>query len=164
MTAWGADARYTRLIEEQGSMLLGLAIVLIGNRSDAEDAVQDVLISAASAWPMAKPLPYLKKAVANRCLDIVRKRHDILTDSVPEGHAPENGFLRFEERRRFFDLVQDLPARQRQTVVLRYLFDLSDHTIATMLGISVATVRSQAQHALRKLRVTEEVKSGRGLS
>lgn len=83
---------------------------------------------------------------------------------MPERQESENGFLRFDERRRFFELVQDLPPRQKQTIVLRYLFDLSDHTIAQLLEVSVATVRSQAQHALRKLRVGHEVTAGRDLS
>ena len=164
MAAWSADARYTRLAEEQGTGLLRLAIMLLGNRHDAEDAVQDVLISAAAAWPMTKPVAYLRKSVANRCMDIVRKRRDIPTDSVPETQFSDSGFLQVEEARRFFDLIQDLPPRQRQTVVLRYQFDMSDAAIAKLLDVSVATVRSQAQHALRKLRMSETVSTGKDLS
>ena len=149
MAAWNADVRYTRLVEEQGSGLLRLAIMLLGNRHDAEDAVQDVLISAAAAWPMTKPLAYLRKAVANRCMDIMRKRRDIPTDTVPETPVADSGFLQVDEARRFFDLIQDLPPRQRQTIMLKYQFDLSDATIAKMLDVSITTVRSQSQHALR---------------
>jgi len=164
MAAWSADARYTRLVEEQGTGLLRLAIMLLGNRHDAEDAVQDVLINAASAWPMTQPLAYLRKSVANRCMDIIRKRRDIPTESVPETPISDSGFIRVEEARHFFDLIQDLPPRQRQTIVLRYQFDLSDASIARILGVSVATVRSQAQHALRKLRLSEAVSTGKDLS
>ena len=161
MAAWGADANYTRLVREQGSTLLRLAVMLTGNRHDAEDAVQDVLISVASAWPITRPMPYLKKAVANRCIDLIRKRHEIPVEIMPDAGVADKGFLRHEEARRFFELLQDLPPRQRQTLVLRYQFDLSDGAIAKMLGISVATVRSQAQHALRKLRSNELATSGK---
>jgi hypothetical protein len=41
MATWRADARYTRLVQEHGSALLRLAVMLTGNRHDAEDAVQD---------------------------------------------------------------------------------------------------------------------------
>jgi len=164
MAAWTADARYTRLVEEQGSGLLRLAIMLLGNRHDAEDAVQDVLISAAAAWPMTKPLAYLRKAVANRCMDIIRKRRDIPTDNVPDAPVSEGGFLQVEEARRFFDLIQELPPRQRETIVLKYQFDFSDATIARILEVSIATVRSQSQHALRKLRTSETVSTGKDLS
>jgi len=164
MAAWSADARYTRLVEEQGTGLLRLAIMLLGNVHDAEDAVQDVLITAAAAWPMTKPVAYLRRAVANRCIDIARKRRDIPTDAVPETPVSDGGFLQVDEAKRFFDLIQELPPRQRQTIVLKYQFDLSDASIAKILDVSIATVRSQAQHALRKLRTNETVSAGKDLS
>lgn len=161
MATWGADARYTRLVEEHGTSLLHLAIMMTGNRHDAEDVVQDVLIKVASAWPVSQPVAYLKKSVANRAIDLIRKRHDVLTEHVPDVAYTDAGFLRHEENRQFFAMVQQLPEKQRQTIVLRYHADLDDNTIAKMLGISVATVRSQAHHALNKLRASENAFSGK---
>lgn len=155
MPRWSADERYTRLVSEHGSELLRLAVMLTRNRHDAEDVVQDVLISVAGAWPVNRPLAYLKRAVANRSVDIVRKRRDVLTDEPPERGYDEPGFLRHDDLRRFYERVQNLPDRQRETIILRYDADLDDHAIARVLGISVATVRSQAQHALAKLRTAE---------
>ena len=159
MATWGADGRYTRLVEEHGTALLRLAIMLTGNRHDAEDVVQDVLISVASAWPVARPLPYLKRSVANRAVDVLRKRRDVLTDAVPETPYEEAGFLRHDDLRQFFELVQRLPDRQRETLVLRYAADLDDGAIARIQGVSIHTVRSQAQHALEKLRASDAVSS-----
>jgi len=159
MAAWGADARYTRLVSEHADRLLHLAVLMTGNRHDAEDIVQDVLISVASTWPVAYPLAYLKKAVANRCIDLIRTRHEVPTDDVPDTPYDDQRFFEHEELNEFFVLLQDLPPRQRETLVLRYQFDLTDSTIARMLGISIATVRSQAQHALRKLRQTTPLQS-----
>ena len=159
MAAWRADARYTRLVGEHADRLLHLAVLMTGNRHDAEDIVQDVLISVASTWPVAYPLAYLKKAVANRCIDLIRKRREVPTDDVPDIAYDDQRFFEHEELNEFFVLLQDLPPRQRETLVLRYQFDLTDSTIAKMLGISIATVRSQAQHALRKLRQTTPLQS-----
>jgi len=149
------DANYTRLVEVHGEKLLHLAIMLTGNRHDGEDVLQDVLVSAASAWPIAKPLPYLKKAISNRAIDVARKRHDLLTDAPPERAFEEAGFLRLERHREFFALLQELPQRQRETLVLRYYADFDDATIAKILGVTVQTVRSQAHHALNKLRAIQ---------
>ncbi len=157
MATWGADARYTRLIEQHGETLMRFAVMLAGNRHDAEDAVQDVLISVAKAWPVARPLPYLRRAVANRVVDLARKRRDVLTDILPESTYDEPRFLRHEEDREFFALVQELPERQRQAIVLRYLADLGDAEIAQLLGCSQQTVRSQVHHALNKLRADETI-------
>jgi RNA polymerase sigma factor (sigma-70 family) len=158
MAVWGADGRYLRLVEQHGSSLLHLAILLTANRHDAEDIVQDVLISVAAAWPVAKPLPYLKRAVANRATDILRKRHDVLTDSPPERAFDDPGLLQYEEDRHFFDLLHHLPERQRAVLVLRFHADLDDRSIGAILGISAATVRSQVHHALARLREEEKAK------
>ncbi len=154
MATWGADARYTRLVRDHGDGLLHLAILLTGNRHDGDDVEQDVLISVAKAWPVARPLPYLKRAVANRAVDIMRKRREVLTDAPPEVAYIDQRLLEHEDQRRFFDLVQALPPRQREVLVLRYNADLDDATIAKTLGITVSTVRSQAQQALEKLRAS----------
>ncbi len=164
MAAWGADARYTRMIEEHGEMLLHLAIMLTGNRHDGEDVIQDVLIAAASAWPITHPLAYLKRAVANRSIDVMRKKRDLLTDAPPERPHDDPGFLVHEQHREFFAMVQQLPTRQRDAVVLRYYADYDDATIARMLGISIQTVRSQVHHTLNKLRESEPLRRGRETS
>lgn len=152
MTSWRADERYTALVSERGGALLRLAVLMTGNVHDAEDVVQDVLIAAASAWPVAQPMAYLKRAVANRCIDLIRKRRDVLTDAPPERAVDDAGYLRHDETRAFVELVRSLPERQRAVVVLRYQADLDDRTIARMLDISIHTVRSQAQHAFATLR------------
>ena len=152
MAAWGADARYTRLVHKQGDQLVRLALLMTGSLQDAEDVVQEVFIAVASSWPVLQPVAYLKRSVANKCIDLIRRRREIPTESVPDSEVEELGYFEHDDLGRFFVLLQDLPPRQRETLVLRYQFDLSDATVAKMLGVSVATVRSQAQHALRKLR------------
>jgi RNA polymerase sigma-70 factor (sigma-E family) len=160
MPTWGAGAHYTRLIEQHGGALLHLAILLTGNRHDAEDIVQDAVLSVALAWPRVRPksgFAYLKRAVTNRAIDVLRARKEIPTDAVPEVAVEDYGFLRHEEDRRFFALVDTLPLRQRATLVLRYYADMDDRTIAASLGCSVETVRTQVHHALTKLRAQEDL-------
>lgn len=48
--------------------------------------------------------------------------------------------------------VQQLPARQRAVVVLRYYEDLSEREIADVLGVAPGTVKSLASAAMAKLR------------
>lgn len=161
MATWRADARYTRLIERHGTSLLKLAVMLTGDRADAEDAVQDALIAVASSPASATAgLPYLRRAVSNRAIDIIRSRRDVLTDAVPERPADDFRFLRLEQDRAFFARVDALPVGQRATIVLRYFADMDDRIIAETLGVSVQTVRSQAHHALTKLRAAVEKEGG----
>ncbi len=122
MPQWGAGAQYSRLIEQHGGTLLHLAILLTGNRHDAEDIVRDAVLSVALAWPTARPksgLAYLKRAVTNRSIDVLRARREIPVEAVPEVATEDLGFLRHEEDRQFFAMVDILPLRQRATLVLR---------------------------------------------
>lgn len=48
--------------------------------------------------------------------------------------------------------IRRLPPRMRDTVVLRYVEDLTEAATATELGCSVGTVKSQTHHALQRLR------------
>jgi RNA polymerase sigma factor (sigma-70 family) len=159
MAGWGADANYTRLIGEHGGALLHLAILLTGNRHDAEDIVQDAVISVASSWQKTRPravYAYLKRAVSNRAIDYLRARKEIPSESILETAVEDYGFLAYDDDRRFFAIVNTLPVRQRATLILRYHADFDDRTIAATLGCSVETVRSQAHHAIAKLRAHED--------
>jgi len=152
MSGWGADARYTRLVEQHGMSLLRLAILLTGNRHDGEDAVQEALISVAAKWPAVQSLSYLRRAVSNAAIDLMRKRREVLTPDTPDHGFEDRGMFRVEDDERFFARIRALPPGQRETIVLKYHADLDNRTIARMQGVSVETVRSQAKRALEKLR------------
>jgi RNA polymerase sigma factor (sigma-70 family) len=49
-----------------------------------------------------------------------------------------------------------LPARQRAVIVLRYFEDLSETETASVLGVSLGTVKSQSNKAMHKLRARLE--------
>jgi RNA polymerase sigma factor (sigma-70 family) len=149
-------------VEQHGMSLLRLAILLTGNRHDGEDAVQDALISVAAKWPTVQSLAYLRRAVANAAIDLMRKRREVLTSETPDVPFEDQGMFRIEDDERFFARIGALPPGQRETIVLKYHADLDDRTIAKMQGVSIETVRSQAKRALEKLRVAardEEVRA-----
>ncbi len=49
--------------------------------------------------------------------------------------------------------LAQLPPKQRAVIVLRYYEDLTEHETAKLLSCSIGTVKSQAHHALARLRV-----------
>lgn len=50
------------------------------------------------------------------------------------------------------DLVNDLPYKLKQTIILRYLNGYSQEEVATILEIPIGTVKSRINTALKKLR------------
>lgn len=149
------DDQYTSLLAEHGERLVRLAFLLTGNRADAEDAVQDAVISVAGQWArMSKssPIGYLRTAVTRRAIDIVRKRRHLPLDELLDLGRPDAGYLRLEGDLEFTRMLQELPEKQRAVLVLRYHQQLDDREIARVLGCTQATVRSQASRGLAKLR------------
>jgi RNA polymerase sigma factor (sigma-70 family) len=70
---------------------------------------------------------------------------------VPEAAADDAGLRRGEDWDALRRALALLPPRQRAVLVLRYLEDLPDATIAALLGCSPGTVRSQAARGLAAL-------------
>lgn len=61
-----------------------------------------------------------------------------------------------EAQREVLAAVRDLPERQREVVVLRYLLELSTAEAASTLGISEGSVKTHLHRALATLETTLE--------
>ena len=156
MVAWPADDSYEGFIAAHERSLLRFAYLITGEQADAEDVVQDAIIKVARHWHRLRPegaLAYLRKAVTNEALQRSRRAREVPADlSTLDREASPGALLRFEEDQAFFGHLQQLPAKQRAAVVLRYYLDLPDADIATQLSCSPQTVRSQIHRALDHLR------------
>jgi len=128
--------------------LTRLALLLVGDRTEAEDIVQTVFVTAASRWDsIEEPNAYLRRAVVNRANDVHRRSFKSAAATV----APTElmGEPEVDDAWRF---VQALPTIQRAVVVLRFYEDLSLTDIGSMLGRPASTVRSDLRRALTTLR------------
>ncbi|MEV6926714.1 SigE family RNA polymerase sigma factor [Dactylosporangium sp. NPDC051485] len=137
--------------------LLRYATVLAADPHDADDVVQEVLLRVQQRWSrisdLDAPEAYVRRMIANELISVRRRfaarlRREQVTAPQPvpdrsDEVAGNDALVR---------LIRTLPPRQRVVVALRYVEDLSDVEIATMLGISLGTVRSQAARALATLR------------
>jgi RNA polymerase sigma-70 factor (ECF subfamily) len=112
--------------------VLGLAIVLSGNRSAAEELTQDAFLAAYKSWdhvgPMDNPGAWVRRLVANRSV------------SRTSAAATEAAIDIWHE-------VRALPKRQAQVIALTYLEDLSRRDIASILEISAETVKTHLDRA-----------------
>ena len=128
-----------------------LAVQILGNYADAEDAVHDAFETALARpgrYDARKgPLrPWFLRVVRNRCIDMLRRRQgtalpvEELESAVP---SPETALEIGQARSRVQRALAALPSDKRQIVVLRDYLDLSYADIATVLGIPPGTVMSR---------------------
>jgi RNA polymerase sigma-70 factor (sigma-E family) len=134
------------------------AYLLTGDRGMAEDLVQTALSSCFVAWPGLRAREaadaYVRKAMLNTFLSWRRRcswGRETLTAVLPEPITADDS-ARVDEHQRLHDALAKLPARQRAVVVLRFYDDLGVQEVATAMGCSVGTVKSQTSDGIRKLR------------
>ncbi len=134
------------------------AYLILGNRLDAEDAVQEAFLRAwrfrASLSKESSFQPWLYRVVVNTCNSKLRReipRRDLRDASelgdVPAADAEGRLDLRHDVR----DALADLPTHLRVVVVLRYFADLSEREIAIAIGRKQGTVKSRLHEARRRL-------------
>ena len=140
--------------------LLRLALLLVGDRTTAEDVVQDAFVGLYRGWSRirepAKALGYLRTSVINGCRSVQRARRTAWLRAERRQHEPpvwsaEAAALAGEDRREVLTAVARLPRRQREVLALRYYAELGDSEIAALLGVSRGTVSSTASRALAAL-------------
>jgi RNA polymerase sigma-70 factor (sigma-E family) len=149
------DQAYVAFVEVAWQRHLRLAVLLTGDRWQAEELLQDSLVKIYERWRRLSRTndlhAYLRKVLVNGHTSAWRRRRrERLVAQVPDraGHDGAASADALALR----DALRALPPKQRAVVVLRHYEDLSEREIAQMLGCSTGTVKSQHFKALAKLR------------
>jgi RNA polymerase sigma-70 factor (sigma-E family) len=131
-----------------------VAYRLLGERSEAEDVAQEACARAYSRWSSIHDYaePWCVRVAGNLALDALRARTRAARRQERLGTiaTPMGGGV--DERLDLYAALADLPKRQRETVVLRYLGDQSELQTAALLGLSVGSVKTHASRGLARLR------------
>jgi RNA polymerase sigma-70 factor (ECF subfamily) len=136
------------------------AYLILGNRLDAEDAVQEAFLRA---WRFRDSLakessfkPWLYRVVVNTCnsrlrVEIphrdLRRPLDELSGVLSQNDAVSRVALSGD----VLSALRDLPTHLRIVVVLRYYADLSEREIAIAIDRKPGTVKSRLNEARRRL-------------
>jgi len=169
-----------QLIQRKDAKSLGEALELLqntvfsfsmkvcGQRQDAEDTMQEVLLKSVPHLPKFDSpkalMVWLYKVAKNRCLMSRRKskfapRENLsLEELMPDrreleklsGNAegtPESALMRRENARSLREAVQKLPPDYRLILVLHDMEELSDRDIAEITGLRLGTIRVRLHRA-----------------
>ncbi len=143
-----------------------LARLFTDDRNAAEDLVQEAFIrlhrSAHRIHDPEKAAPYLRSILLNLARDHNRRglmslRHSEALTPASSPEAPEDRVVLNEEQAAVIDALEDLPRRQRECLVLRFYFDLSEQEIGATLDISPNSVKTHCRRGMQSLRNNLEV-------
>lgn len=149
--------RFEAFVAGSAPALMRSAYVLTGDRGHAEDLLQGTLWRVARRWSEINGSPdaYAHQVLINLSRDRRRLlgrrvREVLLADPVPTRIADQAAAV--VQRDWLVEAIGQLPRRQREVVVLRFLLDLSVEQTAAVLGTTEGTVKSHTSRALSQLR------------
>jgi RNA polymerase sigma-70 factor (ECF subfamily) len=157
----GDRAACALLVKRHLGRIVTFAHRTLGNRSDAEDAAQDVFLrvwSAAPRWKRsaARFSTWLYRVAMNVCLDRIAKKRESCADDLAEvadpRPEPSVAFHTSEVGRHVSAALAALPRTQQIAVTLCHYQGLRNSEAAEVLGVSVAALESLLARGRRTLR------------
>ena len=154
-------------IYKHGEELLRLAYTYVKKHDVAEDIVQDVLLKAFEQQDQflgkSSYKTYLYRMTINRCYDYFRSwsyRNTLLTDGFSK--ITKKSSSSNEDSTHVGECLLQLPIKYREVLILYYYKDFTQEEIASLLSVSVNTVKTRmvrGRERLKKL-LKEDISDG----
>lgn len=165
----GNNAAFTALVYRHKNRIFTTIILLVRDRSLAEDIFQEVFIKIVNALQSghyvdnSRFLAWAVRIAHNACISHFRKANqrpstivsynDELGDYMElTEHSREHHMIRAEVTEEINTMLDRLPGLQREALILRYYADLSYKEMAQTIGISINTALGRVRYALMNLR------------
>jgi RNA polymerase sigma factor (sigma-70 family) len=154
--------------QRYGRALLRKASRMLGNPDDAHDIVQGLFVDLLQKSDVPLDLPYLYRAVSNRCLTFLRdeanrarllRTHDGAVRPVPRSRCDE----RVIGHDLLAKLVRELDPTDCEILAFHYLDDMTQDEIAVLVGFSRRTIGKRIDRIRAAVaRVSGRVDADRG--
>ena len=157
------EARFERWLGEYRDDVLRTCYVMLGDRTLAEDAMQDAFVKVWRAMDRyeerenCSAKTWIMRIAINTCKDyrrtrwFRRKRSELSLEELPPATEPTT-----EDSRELFLDVMRLPERLKRAVLLYYYEDMTMEEAATALGVSKTTLGRRLKRACELLRCSWE--------
>ena len=167
-------AVFDAAVDRHSRRVFTLAVYLLGDREEAEDVTQDVLVRLWRKGHQVDPErigSWLVRVTKNACVDAIRRRGsgirgvtDVRHEALPEVPSnipgPEALAKSSQLGGRILDALEKLSEPHRSVVILREVQGLSYQEIGDALEIPVSSVRVTLHRGRRRLREElEEVRN-----
>jgi RNA polymerase sigma-70 factor (ECF subfamily) len=156
----GDIASFEQLLKKYRKEIYYFALRLLGNPEDAEDVAQMAFVNVFRSLRNFKKQSQFKtwvyKIALNLCLNHLKKNKVTETEELDHTIASDDdtsmSMLEKEERHELLKAVEELPEKQRLTVILRTYQDLSYQEVSRILGCSEGAAKANFHFALQKLK------------
>lgn len=153
ITRPGNRARFEELYTRYGGLMHHVALGILGNDKDVEDAVHEAFLAIARHMDKVgdvndpRTKAYVVTIAQRKAIDLYRQRNRHLVAHLEEGDlttVPEtdHGLAR---------CILKLPDRDRQFVLLKFDQGYTTKEIADMMGLTLAAARKVEQRAKARL-------------
>ena len=153
----GETAAFEVLVLRYQRVLYTVALRLLGNRDEANDATQNAFVKAyerlSTYDPSYRFFSWMYRILTNECLNAIRARKpgEPITPDLPLTSLPVDRLEEGQRRAAVQAALEALSAEHREVVVLRHFGDLSYDEMAATLGIPAKTVKSRLYAARQQL-------------
>ncbi|MCS7248782.1 MAG: RNA polymerase sigma factor [Anaerolineales bacterium] len=163
---------FEALFHRYKNLVYRLAFLILEDREEAEDALQEVFLQVYRALNTYDPskgafTTWLHQITVNHCLNRKRKRRflSVSLDRLVELFSPpqDSAFHKAEEEEELQQALAQLNERLRMVLILRYFSELSYEEISQILQIPVGTVKSRLARALKALQHKIRQESSRAI-
>ena len=159
----GDAAAFEPLVERYHRPLFRVAARMLGDREEARDVTQTAFLKAYVALATCdgerRFFSWIYRIVVNECLNTLRGRRSmqpvpldpLINDQLQPAAAVQDTAEAAERHVRIRGALLQLPADQRDVIVMRHFAELSYGEIAAELGIPEKTVKSRLFSARQRL-------------
>lgn len=147
------NKKFERLYAQYSKLAYHIALKILGNMADAEDAVQQAFLSILEHLekvgevesPATKA--YLCKIVEHKAIDLIRaKKRFVSMDNCADRYAPPP-----DELHPLTEAIARLPKRYQEVLVLQFIEGYDTQEIAEMLDMKRGTVQKTSWRAKEML-------------
>jgi len=162
----GSKEAFAKLVEAYQAPVYNLAYRMLGNPTDAEDAVQETFLRAYKRFETydasRKFSSWILSIASHYCVDRLRRRRgnwasweELMSWRwVPdERPRPEERALQREQEDLVGHILDQLPPQYRLAIVLRYWYDYSYLEIAQITQSTQSAVKSRLHRARQMMAV-----------
>jgi RNA polymerase sigma-70 factor (ECF subfamily) len=162
--AGGSQAALAEVYGKSSAKLFGICLRILGDRSEAEDALQDIYVNvwrkAGSFDPArASPITWLAALARNRSIDRRRARGTRemapVEDAADIADGSDDALTRLmaeEEGGRIATCLDELEARQNRAIRSAFFEGLSYPELAAQSAVPLGTMKSWIRRGLLRLK------------